>query len=226
MDPISQLSLGLGAAKGVTGILGAIGGHSEKAAAARRQNEQLRRQYRQKLKIYEQDWVQKTGLYAARQGIYQQGNRNRQRAASLAQGRNQQRLNDVYTGQSVQTQNMMVQLARLQGRAAASGKSGRGAVRQDLNPVGQFVRNQGVMAKTLMSSRLAMDNANLDVLRRQENANNAAYSKVAIAPMKPVAPVKPVQNVGPSGLSLMAGIGSAAIDGFSFGTGIDKQLRA
>ena len=219
-------AIGMGVAKAGTGILGALGGHNAEAAAARRQNEQLARQYRQQLKIREQDWVQRTTLYNAKRGIYQQALTNNERAASLAQGRNQQRLNDVIKSQSVQTQNMMVNLAQNQGTAAASGKSGRSAGRIDSNIIGQYVRNQGVMGANLMSARVALDNANLDVRRRQETANNNAYSKVMIAPIRPVAPVRPVQVSGPSNMSLMAGIGNSLLDGVSAGIGLDAQLRA
>ena len=218
-------SIGIGAAKGVTGILGAFGQNQAETEAARRQNEQLKRQYRQQLRIQQRDWIQRTGLYAQKQGVYQQALRNNARAASLAEGRNQQRLNDVIKQQSVQTQNMMLNLASNQGRAAASGKSGRSARRLYSDLIGQYVRNQGVMGANLMSARLSQANANLDVRRRQENANNAAFSKVAIAPMKPVPIPEPIQYTGPSQGSLMAGIGNALLGGVTAGFGADAQLR-
>ena len=226
MDPITIASIGIGAAKGVTGILGAFGQNQAETEAARRQNEQLKRQYRYQLRIQQRDWIQRTGLYAQKQGVYQQTLRNNERARSLAEGRNQQRINDVIKQQSVQTQNMMAKLAQSQGMAAASGKSGRSAGRLDANVIGQYVRNQGVMGANLMSARLAQANADLDVRRRQENANNAAFSKVAIAPMKPVPLPEPVQYSGPSNMSLMAGIGNSLLDGVSAGFGADAQLRA
>ena len=112
---------------------------------------------------------------------------------------------------------MMVDLAQRQGAAAASGKTGRSAGRIDSNLIGQYVRNQGVMGQNLMSARLGMANANLDVALRQESANNSAFSRVAIAPMKPIAPLAPVFNSGPSHVSLFAGIGNAALGGVSAG---------
>ena len=219
-------SIGIGVAKAGTGILGAFGQNQAETEAARRQNEQLKRQYRYQLRIQQRDWIQRTGLYAQKQGVYQQTLRNNARAASLAQGRNQQRLNDVIKQQSVQTQNMMVRLAQSQGAAAASGKVGRSAGRIDSNVIGQYVRNQGVMGANLMSARLAQANADLDVRRRQENANNAAFSKVAIAPMKPVPLPEPIQYSGPSQGSLMAGIGTSILDGVSAGFGAKSQLSA
>jgi hypothetical protein len=219
-------SIGIGAVKGVTGILGAFGQNNAEAEAARRQNEQLRRQYRYQLRIQQRDWIQRTGLYAQKRGVYQQTLQNNAAAASLAQGRNQQRINDVIKQQSVQTQNMMVRLAQSQGSAAASGRSGRSAGRIDSNVIGQYVRNQGVMGANLMSARLGQANADMDVRRRQENANNAAFSKVAIAPMKPVPIPEPVQFTGPSQGSLMAGVGNALLGGISAGFNADAQLRA
>ena len=219
-------SIGIGVANAGTGILGAFGQNQAETEAARRQNEQLKQQYRQQLRIQQRDWIQRTGLYAQKQGVYQQALRNNARAASLAQGRNQQRLNDVIKQQSVQTQNMMVRLAQSQGSAAASGKVGRSAGRIDSNVIGQYVRNQGVMGANLMSARVAQANADLDVRRRQESANNAAFSKVAIAPIKPVPIPEPIQYSGPSNMSLMTGIGTSLLDGVSAGFGADAQLRA
>ena len=225
IDPISQAAIGIGIAKAGTGIFGAFGQNNAEREAARRQNEQLRRQYRYQLRIQQRDWIQRTGLYAQKQGVYQQTLKNNAAAASLAQGRNQQRLNDVIKQQSVQTQNMMVRLAQSQGAAAASGRSGRSAGRIDSNVIGQYVRNQGVMGANLMSARIGQANANLDVRRRQENANNAAFSKVAIAPMKPIPIPEPVQYSGPSNMSLMSGIGTSLLDGVSAGLNADAQLR-
>ena len=75
------------------GILGAIGSFGAGQDAAYRQNEQLVRQYKQQLKNRKQrDWAQRTGVYAQKLGVYDQTIKNNAKAASLAQGRNQQRL--------------------------------------------------------------------------------------------------------------------------------------
>ena len=65
-------SIGIGAAKGVTGILGTIGQNQAEFDATRQKNEQLKRQYRQQLRIQQRDWIQRTGLYANKVGIYNQ----------------------------------------------------------------------------------------------------------------------------------------------------------
>lgn len=225
IDPITMASVGMGVAQAGVGILGAFGQHNSEREAAKRQNEQLRREYRYKLRIQQRDWTQQRGVYAQKLGVYDQKLKNISKAASLSRGRNQQRLNDVIKQQNVQTQNMLVKLAQGQGAAAVSGKSGRSAQRMDANLIGQYVRNQGVMGQNLMSSRLALANANMDVRNRQISAQNNAFSKVAIAPIQPIALPKPVQHSGPSNMSLIANVGGALLDGASAGMGAYSQLN-
>ena len=105
MDPITLASIGIGAAKGVTGILGAFGQNQAETEAARRQNEKLKRLYRQLSSNIVIGFNVPTLCTEA--GCHQQTLRNNERARSLAEGRNQQRINDVIKQQSVQTQNMM-----------------------------------------------------------------------------------------------------------------------
>jgi len=218
-------AIGIGVAKAGAGIFGSITGHNAEADAARRQNQQLVNQYRQQLRIRDQDWKQRLGVYANKLGVYNQTLKSNEEAKSLALGRNQQRFNDIYRQQNVQTRNMLIGLAQGGGLAAAKGKTGRSSARLDTDLIGQYVRNQGVMGQNLMSARVATENSNMDVMRRLQAANNSAYSRVAIAPMQTVAPLKPVQNAGPSQMSLMANIGTSLLDGVSAGFGADAGLR-
>ena len=218
-------AVGFGVAKGASGIMSAIGGHSEATARARAQNQAAVNQYKQQLKIRERDWAQTQTRYATQLGVYDRQTKANTAAASLAYGRQQQQLNDVYSRQNIALQNMALTLAQRGGAAAASGKSGRSASRLDANIVGQYARNQGLMADNLMRSRLSMQQAQMDTRNQLISANNRAYDKVAINPLKTVEPLKPTQVSGPSTLSLIGNIGNAALDGFSAGTGLDATLR-
>ena len=165
-----------------------------------------------------------TEVYANKLGVYDRTQRENTAAASLAYGRQQQQLNDVYARQNVQLQNMAISLAMRGGQAAASGKDGRSATRLDANMVGQYARNQGMMADNLMRSRLSMQQAQMDTQRQLTSATNRAYNQVAVAPRQTVAPLAPTQVSGPSNLSLFANIGSSILSGVQAGIGAYSSL--
>ena len=219
-------AVGIGVAKGASGILSAFGGHSEATAQARAQNQAAVNQYKHQLKIREREWANTQQRYGTQLGVYDRTLNENRSAASLAYGRQQQQLNDVYSRQNVQLQNMAINLAQKGGAAAASGRSGVSANRLDSNLVGQYARNQGMMADNLMRSRLSMAQAQMDTQRQLTSANNRAFDQVAIAPQHTVAPLKPVQVSGPSTMSLIGNIGGAVADGLQTGFGVDNTLRA
>ena len=108
-----------------------------------------------------------------------------------------------------------IALAQRGGAMAASGKSGRSAGRLDQNVIGQFVRNQGVLAENLLSGDIARSQRMMDIRNQQIGAQNRAFSQVAIAPQQTIEPLAPVQASGPSTMSLIGGIGSALASGAS-----------
>ena len=120
---------------------------------------------------------------------------------------------------------MAIRLAQRGGAAAASGKSGKSAARLDADLVGQYSRNQGLMADNSMRSRISMQQAQLDTQRQLTSANNRAYNPVAIAPQRTLVPIAPTQVNGPSTMSLIGNVGGAALDGLSAGFGADTALR-
>ena len=97
---------------------------------------------------------------------------------------------------------------------AASGVTGKSAQRMDNQIVSQFGRNQAIAAESLFGAQMAYKDRTASINRSLQSDNNKAYEKVAIQPQAGVAPPPPVMTPGPSGLGLIAGLGSAAIGGF------------
>jgi hypothetical protein len=108
-----------------------------------------------------------------------------------------------------------IQLAQRGGAAAAAGKTGRSARRLDQNAIGQFVRNQGVLAENLLSGDIARGQRMMDIRNQLQSSRNRAFGKVAIAPQHTIAPLAPTQVSGPSNMSLLGDIGSAVVGGVS-----------
>ena len=213
----------LGIASMASGIAGSVGQHQSASAQAAASNEAARREYRYKLKMRQNNWERERERYSVGVANYRQAVADNAEAANRAYVGQQEKLNNIYRQASFQQQAQLVQLAQGSGRAAASGRRGRSAMRLDNDIVSQFGRNQAIMAESLLSANRGYRSATEAIRREQLSANNRAYSPVAIAPEADIAPPPPVMQAGPSPLGLIAGIGSAAVGGFKTFNSLQPQ---
>ena len=86
----------------------------------------------------------------------------------------------------------------------------------------QFGRNQAVMAANLLNVQESQGLRNSAIRDQLRSQNNRAFKSVAVPPTMGIAPPAPVMQQGPSGLSLLAGLGSAAVSGY----GAYNELKA
>lgn len=212
----------MGAMSAGSGILGAFGAHSSAQAQARAQNQAAVNQYKQRLKIRDKEYKDAQQLYATRLGQYNMQMSEFDRAAAQGYGREMLKQNEALRAANLSRLSQSIALAQRGGAAAASGKVGRSAGRIDQNVIGQFVRNQGVLAENLLSGDIARSQRMMDIRNRQISAQNRAFGQVAIAPQQTIEPLAPTQLAGPSNIGLYAGIGSALASGAS----TYKQLAA
>ena len=212
LDPVS---LGLAAASAGSGILSAFGSHSKETAETRAQNQAAVNQYKQQLKIYDKQNKDAQQLYATRLGQYNLEMNEFDRAAAQGYGREMLKQNEALRAANLTKLSQSIQLAQRGGAAAAAGKSGRSALRLDQNTIGQFVRNQGVLAENLLSGDIARSQRMMDIRNQLQSSRNRAFSKVAIAPQNTIAPLKPTQLSGPGSMGLFSNIGSSVIGGIS-----------
>ena len=204
----------LGALSFVSGAAGAIGQHQSASAQAAAANAGAMRQYKYQLKMREKNWDRERERYSANMAQYNQAVADNRDAANRAYVGQQEKLNNIYRQASFQQQSQLTQLTKGSGRMASMGRTGRSANRVDSEIMSAFGRNQAIMAESLLSAQRGF-NRSVEGIRREElSANNRAYSPVAIAPEVDIAPPAPVMQQGPSGLSLLAGLGSAAVGGF------------
>lgn len=194
--------------------LGAVGSHQSASASARAQNKSAVSNYKYQMKIREAQWNRERVRYANQISQYKKQTLANEEAYSRASVAEQTRLNNAFKTAAFQNQSSLVQLTKLQGKQAASGATGKSAQRLDDNSLAAFGRNQAIMAENLMSAQSRYKTQSQSLYRELISANNRAYSDVAIAPEPDVAPPRPVMQSGPSSLSLIAGLGSAAASGF------------
>jgi len=209
--------IAIGAAQAGSGILSAFGQHSEATAKARAQNQAAVNQYKQRLKIRDLEYKQGQARYGTALGQYDINMNEFDRAAAQGYGREMLKQNEALRSANLSRLSQAMTLAQTGGAAAASGKSGRSASRLDQNAIGQYVRNQGVLAENMLSNRIATQQRMEDIRNNLTGARNRAFSKVAIAPQKTIAPLAPTQVSGPSTMGLLGNIGSSIISGVTTG---------
>ena len=202
----------VGALSLASGVMGAVGQHQSASAQADAQNAAIASNYRQALKVREKNWNRERTRYAQSVAQYNMATDENLNAANRAYASEQQRLNNIYKQASFSKQDQLVKLAQATGRMAATGRRGQSVNRLDTDVVAQFGRNQAIMAQSLLGAQQAYDTRTDAIRRQQISANNQAYSQVANAPEPGVAPPRPQMVAGPSGLSLAANLGSAAVN--------------
>jgi len=214
--------IALGVAAAGVGAMGAIGQHQSASAQANAQNAAATSNYKYQLKVRERNWDRERFRYNRQLVQYDTQVAENSLAAQRAYAGEQNNLNNVYKKASLRQQSNLVTLMKNSGaglgqggQSAASGQAGKSAQRLDSALVGEFGRSQAIAAESLMGAQMNYDDRVGSLRREQISANNQAYEKVALNPQQGVAPPPPVMTPGPSGLSLAAGLGQAALSGVS-----------
>ena len=207
--------IALGVAAAGVGAMGAIGQHQSASAQAAAQNKAAVGNYKYQLKVRERNWDRERYRYNRQLVQYDEQVAENSLAAQRAYAGEQLNLNNVYKKAAVKQQSNLITLMQNQGSSAVSGQAGKSAQRLDSALVGEFGRSQAIAAESLMGAQMNYDDRVGSLRREQIGANNKAYEKVALNPQAGVAPPPPVMTPGPSGLSLAAGLGQAALSGVS-----------
>ena len=92
---------------------------------------------------------------------------------------------------------------------------GQSSEKVERSILAEYGLKNAMRANSLAMSRMQAYEAGNDLRRKAESDLNNMYSKVALQPVQGVAPVVPTMQAGPSPLSLIGALGSAAIGGIS-----------
>ena len=205
-----------------SGILGAVGSHQQAQAQADLTNEQSRRQYDYANKQRALDWQGQLSVWGVKRNEFQNQVSENFSAADRAYASEQTQLHEMYQQAAFGQQDQLAQLIGATGSNAAAERSGRSAQRLDTAALGQFGRNNAVIAANLASARNASIQRTYDTTLATNAANRQAHNQVAVAPVAGIAPPQPVMAAGPSGLGLAAGI----LGGVASGIGAFNSLKA
>ena len=210
MDP---LTIGLGVAKAGMGIMGAIGGHNDKVAQARAQNEEMMKEYEYRLKIRDKKWKDELQVYATKLGNYDLQMKAADRAAVRAYATEEYKQNQRLKQANFSTLKLSQALAKTGGKQVAAGRNGRSSARLDRETENAFVANQNMIAANLLSAEETSQMSALNIRDQLQSAQNQAYANVAIAPSQPMELLEPTQVEAPSSTGMMLGIGNSILGG-------------
>ena len=207
-EPISIASAAMGG-------LGAIGQHQSASAAASAQNEASIRNYEHQLQVRENKHMQKLSAWANDRSVFSGKVQENFTAADKSYAAAQTVLNQEFDKAVVENQGAFQKLIKAQGQINTSMVGGNTKDRYGVMAMAALGKNQAIKSQSLTRATEAFEAKNETTRDQQISANNQAHQKVALRPVEGVAPPQPVMQQGPSGLSLMAGVGNAVVGGFS-----------
>ena len=211
-EPIS-----LGIATAAAGGAQAIAGHQSAKRQAYLTNKARVDQYGNALANRDLDYRQRLSVYGQQMAEFEEGGDRDISALRSGYTQAQMQLNDVNRSNAFARDAQQMAVQKAIGSFAARGTTGTSALRGASNALAAYGRNQAIMEQNIMGARNRYM-YNTDQLRNQyRSSRNRAYSQVANAPLLGIAPAKPTLVDGPSNLSLIAGLGQAAVSGVSAG---------
>tara|TARA_B100000073_G_scaffold65162_1_gene48195 strand:+ start:568 stop:1323 length:756 start_codon:yes stop_codon:yes gene_type:complete len=210
MEPLT-----MGLIAGGSQLLGAVGNFFGQQDQTDAQNETIAKQYRNQLKIrYHQDLMKIAG-YNLSVDNYKQNLFNRDKiyqAEGLAESL---RMNELLKGSRFADQTDAVNMTTAKGRVTAKGRTGKSAARMQGNAVAQIGRNKAIRAKQMFGEMQASELRNETRAVTETAKRDNMYNQVRFGPQFGPGPAVPTFADGPSSMSLLTGIGQAALGGYS-----------
>jgi len=209
--------LALGLAQGGMSALGAFGQYSSGQAAAAARNRQAMKIYKQQLRNYANDFYTRNAGYKNKISQYQMQQRYNQSAAQRAYESEQERINEIFKQAQFARQGSQIDLAAALGQGQAIEQSGRSAQRRQALIQAGAGRNEAIRNEQLRQSIMMSGARNRYTQEDLAKANKDAYFAVGARPVPGAAPIAPTMQRGPSTMSLLTGLGSAALSGATTG---------
>ena len=213
MEPIS-LVLGLGTA--ISGAMSAIGGYQQGRAQTDAANQAATNRYRDALKMRQYTYNKELGVYNQRVADYQAGLQESElaleRGFTAIDKRAAERLGAARFG----AQENLIKDIQTQGQIAALGTSGVDP-RIAVMAKGAAGRRDTLIKSNLLRARFGDIETGRDLTMQANIYRRKLFSALPMAPTMAPMPSAPLMQTGPSALSLIGGLGSAAMSGITAG---------
>lgn len=215
----------MGALSAATGIAGAIGQHQAQQAAVNRQNQIQQQEYQRQLAISERNDLIKKNKHAADLKAHAQAQNDvlrQQEANQLEANRAKQavarQLKEKQTEVAFERQANLANKIQASGKILSTGRTGQSMLLETLATERELGLQSAMMEQSLFDANAAYGNEIFGVNMRHWGADNQANNALPPTPTAQGAsfiPNKPIKAKGPSGLSLLAGIGGSIMGGVS-----------
>lgn len=204
--------------------LGAIGNFFGGRSKARAQNKAIIAQYKQRMKIQQAQDLARFNKYNAKVLGYEQGIANLTQQTRLESQQDMLKMDQLLKGLAFQGQNDLVNEVQARGKIAARGVAGQSSMLAQQSVSAAINRQATARDEQMVGAALA-NQLREDARIQSLNAGiEKRYNEVRYAPEKSRKMDKPQLANGPSALSLVTGLGQAALSGVSAGIGQQNFL--
>ena len=214
----------LGVASGLSSGMSAIGNYQQGRAQTDATNRARLNQYRDAQMMNEYRYQQDLAVYRAAQNDYQAGLRESDLALGEARTALDKQAAERLAGARFASEGREMSLMKSQGEIMAGMQAGRSRERAMAMAAGAAGRDESVMMDNLLRARFADIDKYRGFADQATSYRRKLFSAVPLAPTRAPMPSAPVMQSGPSALSLIGGLGSAAFGGLTTGIGAAKDL--
>jgi len=205
------------------GAMSAIGKHQQAKAQTNAANQAAQNRYRDALMMRNYQYGKEVELYNRRVEDYQAGLKESQLAYNRGYTAIDKRAAERIGAARFAGQQNLIQDIQTQGQFAARGTSGvdpRAAVMARA----AAGRRDALVANNLLRARYGDIEANRDLRMQANSYRRKLFSALPMVPTMAPMPSAPIMQQGPSALSLIGGLGSAAMSGLSAGISAENMF--
>lgn len=221
MEPISLILGGLSA---LSGGMSAIGGFQQGRAQTDATNRARQNQYRDQLALKQFREARQEALYRQEVADYRTNLLESKQALDKSFTRLGKRAAERYGRAAFAAQDRTSKLIQAQGQLAGRIPAGASRDRAMALARGAAGRDEAMMMDNLLRARFADIDTARDLTDQANSYRRRLFQNLSPAPVRGPMPTAPVMQSGPSVLSLIGGLGSAALGGFTTAMGAEADL--
>ena len=221
MEPISLILGGLSA---LSGGMSAIGGYQQGRRQTEETNRARQNQYRDQLRLQKFKEIREGALYRQEVADYKANILEAEQALNKGFTRIGKRAAERYGRAAFADVDREAKLIQAEGQIAASMPAGASRDRAIAMLRGAKGRDEALMMDNLLRARFADIDTARDLTDQANSYRRRLFQSLSPAPMRGPTPTAPVMQSGPSALSLIGGLGSAAVAGLSAGLSASSDV--
>lgn len=205
--------------------MSAIGSFQQGRAQTDATNRARLNQYRDAVMMNEFQFQGQEAIRRAAINDYQSGLRESELALGEVRTGLDKQLAERVAKSRFESQADQEKLLQTQGRIAASMQAGRGRERMMALTAGDVGQQESLRMDNLLRAKFGAADEYRRAADQATSYRRQLFSKVPLPTRRAPLPSAPVMQSGPSALSLIGGLGSAALGGLTTGMGVAKDLR-